>query len=52
MSASLADRRFGGAVPAIQYEVGAAVTELIVGYVPLVAAPNGQAAGALTLAFC
>jgi hypothetical protein len=52
MSASLADRRLGAAMPDIQYEVGAALTELIVGYVPLVAAPNGQVAGALTLAFC
>jgi hypothetical protein len=52
MSASLADHRIGVAVPAIRCEVGAAVTELIVGYVPLAAAPNGPAAAALRLAFC
>jgi len=52
MSASLADHRIGVAAPAIRCEVGAAITELIVSYAGPAAAPNGQAAAVLTLAFC
>ena len=51
MSASLADRRSGFAAPAIKTEVGAVVTEAIVGHLQA-AATGGPAAGALRLAFC
>jgi hypothetical protein len=45
MSASLADRRSGFAAPAIETEVGAVVTEAIVGHMRP-AATGGPAAGA------